>query len=317
MRRRFAGEGIGSTTTVPADTLAAATEALKAAQSGLKGSRGGRLGQGSELEREEAIKSKAAGSEATLPAVAAAPIKATSAGTTDISSLRKALGIDDLLTSLRGIGTGSAEEMPEFEMPQFEMPEFEMPKFEMPDFANMFESAFSRYAPPESLDTTSTTSQTAGVPSKSTGAPLGSKASKVTVGNKSYNLAKMGGAGLGSGDIKLLTKKGWSKSEIRKAAKQAPSVSTGAQKFLNTSKKTSSTKQTPSKKAQDTAKKLTSSASLAIAKAAPKPAQKAAQKAAPKPAQKAAPKPAQKVSTAQAFLSAAVSSPKKGKSKKK
>jgi len=288
---------MGSATAVPADTLAAATEALKAAQSGLKGSRGGRLGQGSELEREEATKSKAAGSEAALPTAAATPMKAASVGATDISSLRKALGIDDLLTSLRGIGTGSAEEMPKFEMPEFEMPQFEMPQFEMPNFESMFESAFSRYAPPESTDTTSTTSQTAGVPTQPTGASLGSKVSKVAVGNKSYNLSKVGGAGLGSGDIKLLTKKGWSKSEIRQAAKQAPSVSAGAQKLLNAGKKSANKNETPSKKAQDTAKKLTNTASSAIAKAAPKPAQKA--------------------TTAKAFLAATVASPKKGNSKKK
>jgi len=266
MRRRFAGEGIGSAAGVPADTLAAATEALKAAQTSLKGSRGARLGQGSQQEREEATTSKAAGSETTLPTAAVSPTVATPAATTDISSLRKALGIDELMTSLRGIGTSEAADMP-----KFEMPEFEMPKFELPDFESIFADAFSRYAPPQATSTTSTTQPSA---TTAASAVTPSTAAKVTVGNKSYNLAKTGGKGLGSQDIKVLQKKGWSTSEIKQAAKQAPKVSTGAQKILGVSPKTATQTQAPSAKAQATAKNLTSTAKTAIAKASPKSAGK-------------------------------------------
>lgn len=245
MRRRFAGEGISSTTTIPADTLAAATEALKAAQVGLKGRRGSRLGQGSQLEREEATTSKAAGSETVQPTpTAVAPTGAAPAATSDISSLRKALGIDDLLTSLRGAEASEATAMPEFEMP-----EFEMPKFELPDFESIFSDAFSKYAPQQSTDTANATQASTAT------AATPKAANKVTVGNKSYNLSKTGGSGLGSKDIKVLQQKGWSKSEIKQVATQAPRVSAGAQKIL---------------KAQTTAKNLTSNAKAAIAKASAK-----------------------------------------------
>ena len=259
MRRRFAGEGISSATAVPADTLAAATEALKAAQTGLKSSRGGRLGQGTQLEREEATISKAAGSEK----VASPPAAAVSTGGADISSLRKALGIDDLLTSLRGMGAAQTAEMPQFEMPEFEMPDFEMPEFEMPDFESMFADAFSRYAPQQSDDTGEYTQTNVTTQAKP-------KATKVTAGGKSYNLAKTGGSGLGSRDIKALQQKGWTTSEIKKAATQAPRISAGAQKFLGTTKKSADKAKTPSAKAQTTAKTLTSKARVAVAQAAPK-----------------------------------------------
>jgi hypothetical protein len=176
--------------------------------------------------------------------------------------LRKALGIDDLMTSLRGMGTGEATEMP-----QFEMPEFEMPQFEMPDFEGMFADAFARYAPQQNTQTTSTTQPTAAAVSTP-------KTNKINVGSKSYDLAKTGGMGLGSQDIKLLQKKGWSKSEIKQVAKQAPKVSAGAQKLLNAAKKPAVTTKAPSQKAQATAKKLTSTARAAVAKAAPKAASK-------------------------------------------
>jgi len=269
MRRRFAGEGIGSATSVPADTLAAATEALKAAQAGLKGRRGSRLGQGTQEERQEATVSKAAGSESAVTTAAAVPTGAVSSGTQDVSSLRKALGIDDLLTSLRGAGTREAAEMPQFEMPEFEMPEFEMPQFEMPDFAGMFADAFAKYAPQQN-DETANASQTTAATVKTP------KTNRVSVGSKSYDLAKTGGMGLGSQDIRTLKKKGWSASEIKKVAKQAPSVSAGAQRLLNAAKKPSGDSRQSPKKAQATAKKLTSTARAAIAKTAPKPARKAA-----------------------------------------
>jgi hypothetical protein len=270
MRRRFAGEGIGSAAALPADTLAAATESLKAAQASLKGSRGARLGQGSETEREEAKKSKAAGSETTVPTAAVAPTVAAPGGTADIASLRKALGIEDLLTSLRGMGTGETAETPKFEMPEFKMPEFEMPEFEaptsqLPDFEKIFADAFARYAPPKTEGTTATTPS-----SPPTAAATPTSASKISVGNKSYDLAKTGGKGLGSRDIKVLEKKGWSKSEIKQVAKQAPRVSAGAQKVLGGSPKAAAQAKAPSAKAQTTAKNLTSSAKTAIAKASSK-----------------------------------------------
>ena len=254
---------MGSAAATPADTLTAATEALKAAQLGLKGSRGSRLGQGSQLEREEATTSKAAGSETVAPTTTAAlPTVAKPAATQDIASLRKALGIDDLLTNLRGMAEGEAKEVPEFEMP-----EFEMPQFELPDFEGMFANAFAQYAPKQDTSTP-------GTPQVSTPTTATTKANKVTVGNKTYNLSKTGGSGLGSQDIKLLQKKGWSKSEIKQVAKQAPKVSTGAQKLLGAAKKPSVTQTAPSQKAQTTAKKLVSSAKTAIAKAVTKPAAK-------------------------------------------
>jgi hypothetical protein len=232
---------------------------LKAAQTSFKGSRGGRLGQGSQVEREEATISKAAGSEK----VTATPAAAVPTGGTDVSSLRKALGIEDLLTSLRGMGGAPTAEQPQFEMPEFEMPAFDIPKFEMPDFESMFADAFSRYAPQQSGDTgvAAQTSVTTGAKPKTT---------KVSVGGKSYNLAKTGGSGLGSQDIKQLQQKGWSQSEIKKAAAQAPRVSAGAQKLLGTTTKAADKSNTPSAKAQTTAKTLTSSARVAVAQAAPK-----------------------------------------------
>ena len=253
MRRRFAGEKLAPSAATGPDALTTATDTLKTAQKTLKSSRGGRLGQGSQLEREEATTSKAAGSEAVLPTAGAVPTGATPPMTSNIASLRKALGIDDLLMNLRGAETEQAAEMP-----TFEMPEFDMPAFELPDFESLFADAFSKYAPKEPETTTDGAQP-------SVGSAVKPPSTKVTVGGKTYNLAKTGGSGLGSQDIKKLQEKGWSKGEIKQAATQATRVSAGAQKVLGNVGKAASTGGTS--KAQDTAKTLTTKASQAVAAA--------------------------------------------------
>lgn len=241
-RRRFAGEEIGSLQGFSSDTLAAATEALKQAQAGLKSDTGDRLGPGTQKERDEAAAQVAATPSATATTTAA-PATLGNLNAADVSRLRSALGIDELTTALRmgAAGLGGLGDLPQFEMPKFEMPKFEMPKFELPDISSMF-------------------------PTKQTGAPNQTTTvetpqpttanTQVQVGGKTFNLAKVGGAGLGGKDIKAMQNKGWTMGQIRQAATQAPRVSAGAQKVLNAPKATAKTQ----------AKTITAKANKAVSK---------------------------------------------------
>jgi hypothetical protein len=275
MRRRFAGQVLGEQAALPADTLAAATEALKQAQASLKGSRGGRLGPGTQEERTEGSKAVPA-----LPTASTTPVTTTQqAPALDIAGIRSALGIDQLMVASKGAGAyGAQMEVPQFEMPQFEMPQFEMPQFEMPDWENLL----SQYMPKTTEDTG--TEETVSNVVK----PKTKKETTVKVGSKSYDLGTKGGAGLGRNDIRYLQNQGWTASQIRnlsrKAAEGGQRVSTGAQKLIEQLKpKPSGTKKTATQKAQvlsTTARKaIASTASAPIAKTAGRPATKTAGRA--------------------------------------
>jgi hypothetical protein len=269
MRRRFAGQAIEGSGANPSDTLATVTEALKIA---LKSSRGGRLGAGTEEERVEgasAVPAIATGQPTVAsPAAAAAPAM-------DIAKLRSALGIDELMSSLKTAGTQT-------ETPEFKMPEFEMPQFEAPDWQSMmpdFESLIKQYMPQQNTESTSenTTAgdQTTGTqPVAASQKPVGTK---VNVGGKTYNLSRAGGVGLGGQDIKNMQKLGFTKSQISKAAAQATTagarISTGAKNLLG---KMQPAKKQPSTQAKSTAKNITGSARQAIARTAARPAAKPA-----------------------------------------
>lgn len=237
-RRRFAGEQMGSLQGFSSDTLAAATEALKQAQTSLKSDTGDRLGPGTQAERDEAVAQKPAAP--ATPTATAAPAAMGNLSASDITRLRSVLGIDELTTALR-LGGEAMASMPKFEMPQFEMPEFKMPELKLPDFSSMFPQKQT-----QTTDTT-TTSTTAVTPTIS---------SKVKVGSKTYDLSKVGGAGLGGGDIKAMQNRGWTTGQIRQAAAQAPRVSAGAQKTLGVAK--------------TQAKAITSKANQAISKSSGK-----------------------------------------------
>lgn len=247
MRRRFAGQAFGDGTALPADTLAAATEALKQAQEGLKGSRGGRLGPGSQAERDEGAKAVSA-----LPTMASPTAAAAATPQLNISSLRSALGIDQLLAGLQGVGMGS-----QMEMPQFEMPQFEMPQFEMPDWESLLSSYKAQPETPAEIEQT----------------PQGTKkaATRIKVGNKKYNLSKKGGSELERADIKYLQNKGWTAGQLQKLASKVPSagrkVLPGAQKMISALRPKSSTSGT---KAAGVAKSMSTGAKKAIAKATSK-----------------------------------------------
>jgi hypothetical protein len=224
MRRRFAGQALGEGAALPADTLAAATEALKQAQASLKGSRGGRLGGGTQTERDEGAKAVPA-----LPTASTTPVTTTQqAPATDIAGLRSALGIDQLMSALGNAGMyGSQMEMPKFEMPQFEMPEFETPQFEMPDWENLL----SQYMPQQAAEGTAEDTVNAAVSGPAQ--PRPKKGATLNVGGKNYNLGTKGGAALGGDDIRYLQKQGWTASQIKNLSKKAAAggqrISTSAQ----------------------------------------------------------------------------------------
>lgn len=222
MRRRFAGEVLGGQA-APADTLTAATEALKQTQVSPKGARGGRLGPGSQIEREEGAKA--------APILAAAKAAETpKAPAVDIAGLRSALGIDQLMSSIRGLQSlGETSQADQFEFPSFEMPQFEMPAFELPDF----EKLLSAYLPKQETDTTDTTSTTTTTTTTGVQTPA-TKKNVVKIAGQNINLAKFGGAGFSKADIKALEKKGLSTQQIIKAASQSATAPTAAaQKALN------------------------------------------------------------------------------------
>lgn len=280
MRRRFAGQAIEGSGASAADTLATVTEALKIA---LKGSRGGRLGAGTQEERAEgalAVPAATAGQ-----ATAAAPTAATGFSTTDITKLRSALGIDELMSSLKTAATQT-------ETPEFKMPEFEMPKFEQPDWSSMmpdFESLIQQYLPKQETGETGT--PTTGTSATTvTQTPQKTAGKKITVGGKTYDLSRAGGAGLGGQDIRQMQQKGFTKSQILKAAEQAKTtgsnVSKGAQKLLG---QMGPAKKQPSAQAKTKAQTMTTAARQAVARTAPKPA---ARPAAAKPAARPAARPA-------------------------
>lgn len=220
-RQRFAGEKLVSLQNFSSDTLAAATEALKQAQAGIKPDSGERLGPGTQQERDEG-----AAAQALAPKTPTTTTPATTQGlnTADIARLRSALGIDEVLSALRsgGAGFGPVGDTTQFEMPQFEMPQFEMPQFEMPDFSSMFPE--KQYGAPEQQPAVTPP------PAKT------KKKSIVRVGSKTFNLAKAGNAGLGTADIKAMKQRGWSTSQIKKAASQAPRVTAAATKVLSRAK---------------------------------------------------------------------------------
>jgi hypothetical protein len=205
-RQRFAGEQLEALKQIPSDVLAAATEALKQAQTDLKPDSGGRLGPGSQQERDEGAAARARAAAAVPAAVPTVPTAPTAA---------KVPNLGDLFASL-GSGGG-------FEMPQFEMPAFEMPSFEMPDFESMFPQ--QQYGAPGQ--------QPIEEPKK---VPSTKKKSIVRVGNKSYNLARKGGPGMNVADIKAMKDSGWTNTQIRKAATQAPRVAAPAQRMINSAK---------------------------------------------------------------------------------
>jgi hypothetical protein len=189
----------------------------------------------------------------------------------DIAKLRSALGIDDLMSSLKTAGAQT-------ETPEFKMPEFEMPQFEAPDWQSMmpdFESLIKQYMPQQSTEGTgegsTTGEQTTGTqPAAATPRPAGTK---VNVGGKTYNLSRAGGAGLGGQDIKNMQRLGFTKSQISKAATQATTagarISKGAQSLLG---KMQPAKKQPSTQARSTAKTMTGSARQAISRTAARPA---------------------------------------------
>ncbi len=250
MRRRFAGQAIEGSGANPSDTLATVTEALKIA---LKSSRGGRLGAGTEEERVEgasAVPAIATGQPAVAsPAAAAAPAM-------DIAKLRSALGIDELMSSLKTAGTQT-------ETPEFKMPEFEMPQFEAPDWQSMmpdFESLIKQYMPqPTAQNTEGST-------------PTGTK---VKVGGKIYDLSRAGGAGLGAQDIRNMQNRGFTNTQISKAASQAKAaganISSGAKNLLN---RTQPAKQQSPTRAKTTAKAITGAARQVVSRASTKSAAK-------------------------------------------
>lgn len=267
MRRRFAGQAIEGSGANAADTLSTVTEALKIA---LKGSRGGRLGAGTQEERTEgalAVPAATAGqTTATSPTVATAPAM-------DIGKLRSALGLDELMASLKT--AGAAAETPEFKMPEFEMPQFEAPDWQsmMPDF----ESMIRQYLPKQESEETGKDSGEGGQQPESQPNPLGQKpaGTKINIGGKTYDLSRAGGAGLGGQDIRNMQKKGFTKSQISKAATQAKTagatISSGAKNLLN---QMQPAKKQPSTQASARAKTMTGTARQAVAKTASKPAAK-------------------------------------------
>lgn len=274
MRRRFAGQVLSEQMAVPADTLAAATEALKQAQTALKSSRGGRLGAGTQEERDEGAKAVPA-----LPTASATPVTTTQqAPATNIAGLRSALGIDKLMSALGSAQQfGSQTEAPQFEMPQFEMPQFEMPQFETPQFEMPqfempdLENLINRYLPESSEDQ-----------------PKPQRGTTLTVGNKSYNLSKKGGAGLGGSDIRYLQNQGWTASQIKNLSKQTlaegQKVSPGAQKLIDRLK--------PKRSATQTARTITTGARRVVSRTASAPITNAATRSTAKPKPRNASKPA-------------------------
>ncbi len=267
MRRRFAGQAIEGSGANPSDTLATVTEALKIA---LKSSRGGRLGAGTEEERVEgasAVPAIATGQPAVAsPAAAAAPAM-------DIAKLRSALGIDELMSSLKTAGTQT-------ETPEFKMPEFEMPQFEAPDWQSMmpdFESLIKQYMPQPTAQNTegstptgqqTATAEAVGTTNKPTGI-------KVKVGGKIYDLSRAGGAGLGVQDIRNMQNRGFTNTQISKAASQAKAagakISSGAKNLLN---RTQPAKQQSPTRAKTTAKAITGAARQVVSRASTKSAAK-------------------------------------------
>lgn len=224
-RRRFAGEQAVSLQGFSSDTLAAAQEALKQAQTGLKPDSGERLGPGTQQERDEGAAARALATPAPQTPTTTTPATSLNLSSTDISRLRSALGIDELMSALRmgGAGFGPVGDTSQFEMPQFEMPQFEMPEFEFPDFSSMFPQ------------------QQYGAPGQEPAVSEPKKAAKpkgtvVKVGSKSFNLSKAGGAGLGTSDIKAMKQKGWTAPQIKRAAAQAPKVTQAAQRTISAAK---------------------------------------------------------------------------------
>jgi hypothetical protein len=173
----------------------------------------------------------------------AAPTTLGNLNAADVSRLRSALGIDELTTALRmgAAGLGGLGDLPQFEMPKFEMPKFEMPKFELPDISSMFPT--KQTGAPGQTTTVETPQPT-------------TASTKVQVGGKTFDLARVGGAGLGGGDIKAMQNKGWTMGQIRQAATQAPRVSAGAQKVLNA----------PKAAAKTQARTITAKANKAVSK---------------------------------------------------
>jgi hypothetical protein len=223
MRRRFAGEVLGGQN-VSTDALTAATDALKQAQLSAKGARGGRLGPGSQLEREEG--------EKAAPILAAAKAAETpKAPAVDIAGMRSALGIDQLMASIRGLQSlGEQTEANKFEFPTFEMPQFEMPDFQLPDFGELLKQYLPKTETTTEADTTTTATTT---PAAVATTPAAKK-NVVKIAGTSINLAKYGGTGFGTADIKALEKKGFSTQQIIKAASQSTTAPTAAaQKALN------------------------------------------------------------------------------------
>jgi hypothetical protein len=238
-RQRFAGEQLLALQGVSSDTLAAATEALKQAQAGLKPELGGRLGPGSQQERDEGAAARAAAAPVTPTTTT--PATAQGLNPTDITRLRSALGIDELLSALRMGGAGFG---PVGDTSQFEIPQFEMPEFELPDFSSMFPQ--QQYGAPGQQP----------IPEAEKPPVSAKRKSIVKVGSKTYNLANKGGPGLGTADIKAMQQRGWTMGQIKKAAAQAPRVASSAQRMINSAKG----------KATSTARKVTATAKKAIAK---------------------------------------------------
>lgn len=208
--RRFAGQAS------PTSTLQIPVEFVSGALN-----RGARLGTSSAEAQAQGAAAQAQNPQLFKPQTS--PLAGQ-----DIASLRKQLGIDDLITSIKGLSgsAGGGYQMPQFEMPQFEMPQFEMPE-EQPGFD--FESALGELTSKFEDYYSQLAGKAEGGETTPTAAPTRAKAStKKTVGGLTYNIGKT----LGLKDISGLKAKGASKSVIAQFASGTTGIKPSARKEL-------------------------------------------------------------------------------------
>lgn len=223
MRRRFAGQ-------IAQPTASAKTP------------RGGRLGPGSELEREEGSKAApilAAQRAASTTATSALNIPKQTQPQIDIAGLKAALGIDQLRASLQSFqGSGGNTDSFDLKLPDFEIPDFEVPEIEQPDWEGLLSKYLGQPTEikesTEGLNQATTTTSIPSVPSKEKPSPAIKKKNTLRIAGQNINLNKLSAGGVTAKEVKELKNRGLTKQQIIKTTETASAnLTAGAQKALN------------------------------------------------------------------------------------
>ena len=185
-----------------------------------------------QAQAQEIEKKQTAAKEASKLLAASRAAEAASTNEMEIQKLRKALGIEDIMKALQDQALMAQqasmfrfnEETNEYEFPSFDYSEpVDEGGYEGEEVQTITEEDTGSTESIEEIDAQKLPEAIA----------AGKKVNLVTVGGRTFNLAKAGGLGFSTQDIKYLQKQGLTRSQIIKAASQsdrAPTVA--AQKAL-------------------------------------------------------------------------------------